>query len=182
MLGAKEIRRWGGQGGKTCRPWPSVPAWVLGTSRVRRTRSARTPRIRNRTKRPRRDDCCNIPANRRSAASSRQVGHRALPPLPTRTTDRLIRKTKNPQPKGNELRIAPCFLDPQGGAGRDHAARTPIHTGRSSGFWISLLPAPSRDDFLNSQWLCAGFVPNYSGGTATASHRLPSFPFMGPVC
>jgi hypothetical protein len=50
-----------------------------------------------------------------------------------------------------------------------------IHlTGRSSGSWIVLLPAPSRD--LSSQWPSAGFVPNHSGGTATALHRLPFYP------
>src|SRR3990172_8147399 len=46
-------------------------------------------------------------------------------------------------------------------------------TGRSSGFRIFLLAAPSR---LYRQWQIAAFVPGYSGGTSTDSHRLPLQP------
>src|SRR4029450_12072332 len=42
--------------------------------------------------------------------------------------------------------------------------------GRSPGFRIVLLPAPSR---LSRQWPSAGFVPGYSDGVAAVSHRLP---------
>jgi hypothetical protein len=44
--------------------------------------------------------------------------------------------------------------------------------GRSSGFRIGLLAAPSRLA-LTRQWLLAAFVPGYSGGTATDLHRFP---------
>ena len=44
------------------------------------------------------------------------------------------------------------------------------HLGRSSGSRISLLTAPSRASYSVA---FAVFVPGYSGGTATDSHRLP---------
>jgi hypothetical protein len=68
------------------------------------------------------------------------------------------------------------FLGPQrGGAGRDHAARTPIHTGRSSGSWITLLPAPSQDDY----YLPSGSVPGSSPITAAGPRRfLTVFPLF----
>lgn len=44
-------------------------------------------------------------------------------------------------------------------------------TGRSSGSRIGLLTAPSHRS--PRQWHVAAFVPGYSGGSATDSHRLP---------
>jgi hypothetical protein len=44
------------------------------------------------------------------------------------------------------------------------------HRGRSSGFRIVLLAAPSRDSVAVAY---AAFVPGYSGGTATDLHRFP---------
>lgn len=54
-------------------------------------------------------------------------------------------------------------------------------TGRSSDSRISLLAAPSRlfgsgstiTGIIKSGLLLAAFVPGYSGGTVTVSHRLP---------
>jgi hypothetical protein len=52
--------------------------------------------------------------------------------------------------------------------------------GRSSGFRVVLLVAPSRP-FPDSGF-SATFVTGYSGGTATESHRLPFFsPFGRPI-
>ena len=44
------------------------------------------------------------------------------------------------------------------------------HLGRSSGYRIDLLAAPSQAE---RSVAIAVFVPGYSGGTATESHRLP---------
>ena len=58
--------------------------------------------------------------------------------------------------------------------------------GRSSGFRIKLPAAPSRiddagiSDGTYMQWLIAAFVPGYSGGTATDSHRFPYSPLETP--
>jgi len=53
-----------------------------------------------------------------------------------------------------------------------------ISTSRSSGSRINLLAAPSHPDPSTSSGLWtvdfyAAFVPGYSGGSATALHRLP---------
>jgi len=65
-------------------------------------------------------------------------------------------------------------------ADNPYRAGLSVHpTGRFSGSWINLLPAPSQG-LHQPQWPSAGFVPNYSGGTATVLHRLPSS-LMGPV-
>jgi hypothetical protein len=46
--------------------------------------------------------------------------------------------------------------------------------GRSSGFRIILLAAPSHPSASSGQWLqVAAFVPGHSGGSATDLHRLP---------
>jgi len=53
--------------------------------------------------------------------------------------------------------------------------------GRSSGFRIVLLAAPSRERRPDGPWLAvvmAAFVPGYSGGTATDLHR---FPYSSPA-
>jgi len=47
-------------------------------------------------------------------------------------------------------------------------------SGRSSGLWITLLTAPSRD-IKTSQWHLTAFVPIYSGGTTPDLHRVPSW-------
>jgi hypothetical protein len=44
-------------------------------------------------------------------------------------------------------------------------------SGRSSDFWIILLPAPSRNLL---QWHKAAFIPSYSGGPVPDLHRVPS--------
>lgn len=87
---------------------------------------------------------------------------------------------KKPQfPYSRELRSAPVLLGPQ--AGGRPVSREPVRPSyrQVSGSWINLLPAPSQG-LHQPQWPSAGFVPNYSGGTATVFHRLPSSP-MGPV-
>lgn len=45
-----------------------------------------------------------------------------------------------------------------------------ISPGRSSGSWVTLLPAPSHPI---RTVVFAGFVPIYSGGTARDLHPLP---------
>ena len=167
MLGAKEMRRWGGAGEKTCRPWPSEAARLAGTSQARRTRTNSAPWIRSRTNRPGINDRVIRVWNMRvSRKCSEDQGL-------------LVPKRKIPN-SSCELRIAPSFLSPQ--LKRRAEPRRPAqhHASRSSGSWIILIPAPSQVIF--PQWLYAGFVPNYSGGTATASHRLPSMPLTaGPA-
>ncbi len=58
------------------------------------------------------------------------------------------------------------------------AARTGTH-GRYSGSRISLLAAPSHP---NGQWHSAVFVPGYSSGTATDSHRASLAQWMQKQC
>lgn len=55
----------------------------------------------------------------------------------------------------------------------DRTSRQSV-SGRSSGFRIVRLTAPSRA--IHSTVALAAFVPGYSGGTATESHRLPYSP------
>ena len=51
--------------------------------------------------------------------------------------------------------------------------REPLwNSGRFSGSRISLIAIPSQPVHPN-QWIAMAFVPVYSGGTATVSHRLP---------
>jgi hypothetical protein len=54
---------------------------------------------------------------------------------------------------------------------REGSAQYTFYFGRSSGFRFNLLTAPSHPNL--GQWQHAAFVPGYSGGTATDSHRLP---------
>jgi hypothetical protein len=75
--------------------------------------------------------------------------------------------------------LHPSCLVLTSAAGPYRASLSVHPTGRFSGSWINLLPAPSQG-LHQPQWPSAGFVPNYSGGTATVLHRLPSSP-MGPV-
>jgi hypothetical protein len=49
--------------------------------------------------------------------------------------------------------------------------------GRSSGFRITLLTAPSHPD-LPEKWHHAVFVPDHSGGSTTDFHRFPFKPFL----
>jgi len=75
--------------------------------------------------------------------------------------------------------LHPSCLVLKSAAGPYRAGLSVHPTGRFSGSWINLLPAPSQG-LHQPQWPSTGFVPNYSGGTATVLHRLPSSP-MGPV-
>jgi hypothetical protein len=45
----------------------------------------------------------------------------------------------------------------------------------SSGFWINLLAAPSRDAMVKAVSCHAAFIPSYGGGTAADSNRIPFF-------
>ena len=79
----------------------------------------------------------------------------------------------------NRVRFPPdhrCHMRSQTATSRPKRvpqAKLERHLGRSSGFRIGLLAAPSR---TSSSVASAAFVPGYSGGTATDSHRLPYSP------
>lgn len=66
-----------------------------------------------------------------------------------------------PEPRGRAVNLA---------ATTDTQLR---QQGRSSDSRIALLTAPSHE---SSQWQNAAFVPGYSGGSVTGSHRLPDSP------
>jgi hypothetical protein len=90
----------------------------------------------------------------------------------------LILKQKSPILPKQRIEDCTRLLGPQVAGGAVRATRCRPLTGRSSGSWIALLPAPSRS---LAPVALAGFVPNHSGGTATVSHRLPFSPPRGPV-
>ena len=81
---------------------------------------------------------------------------------------------KNPNSLRGELRIAPVLLGPQVG-GRP-VSRGPCPSILQAGLlalgsiYSRRLPGASFTPVAS-----AGFVPNYSGGTATDSHRLPFY-------
>jgi hypothetical protein len=125
------------------------------------------------------------PATRAANGASRREEAHAFP-IQAAGVRRFARCARRTPTDGRWMRIAAMSRHQRGARQRKNAClRSPKdpnanrRMGRSSGFRIGLLTAPSRPARsrygrdLRRTVVFAAFVPGYSGGTATDSHRLP---------